>query len=45
MTGESWIELLYAVRRERTLEYYCIDDPDYEDYERNGSKFFFNFFK
>lgn len=32
-TGENWHEILYALTRNYSMKYQCIEDPTYEDYK------------
>lgn len=37
-TGEKWPDLMEAVSRRNEVDYECMMDRSYDDYEANGSK-------
>ena len=39
MTGEKWPMIMNALSRKLDLDYNCIENPSYQDYILNNSKF------
>lgn len=37
-TGENWHYILWAMERDKSVDFFCIPSPTYQDYIENGSK-------
>lgn len=37
-TGDNFFEIVNAMSRQKSVNFYCIDHPTYEDYVLNGNE-------